>query len=77
MRDQLNNIQHASDRQEIEFLTVILHECHAFLQTWKVYIGNRETPTEDALLAITELERQVRERRSELAERVNMDIVPF
>ncbi len=66
-----------SEKEEAEFLKTRLHECVMFLMKWKVTRGHRTETVEDAFVAITELERNIRLRISVLARILNEEIIPF
>ncbi len=77
MYKQYPKITHENETEEVLWLGVILHECHCFLQRWSVLIGDRVEETDNAFVAVTELEKEVRGRRNALAAKLGMDIEPF
>ncbi len=50
-----------SKAEQIKLLEATLQDCAAFLSTWRVDIPLRAETMQDALLAITEVERMARE----------------
>ncbi len=74
---QVPKIEHNSVEDELLFLQQMMHDCHTFLQKWKVMLGNRTETIEDAFVAITELEKEVREARDALVKTIGVDVVPF
>lgn len=77
MNKQYHEVTHENEIDEVLFLSQILHDCHVFLQKWNVLVGSREETVENAFVAVTELERTVRERRARIAKRIGHDIEPF
>jgi len=62
---------------EIELLRATIDDCVSFLTFWKVYEPNRSEHAGDAFIAITELERECRERWVWLIENDEDLTIPF
>ncbi len=70
-------VEDMNDVEHMEFLNGAIHDCHTFLQKWKVLITDRGVATEDAFIAITELEKEIRERRETLGRITGQTYYPF
>ncbi len=66
-----------SDREELEYQKDTIEECIIFLKKWDVMKGRRTETVEDALIAITELEKNTRQRVGELVSILGEEITPF
>ncbi len=77
MNKEVTKQHQEAELDELLFLNVVLHDCHVFLQKWNVLIPNRVETMEDAFVAITELEQNMRARRDWIVKRVGVDVVPF
>ena len=62
---------------ELELLHSLLHACHIFLQRWNVWTTPRTEEADAAFLAVTNLEKELRDRRDELYRDLGKDVVPF
>ncbi len=74
---QVPKREYETEIDEVVFLNHMLVECHSFLQGWKVMTGDRTEEAADAFIAVTELEKEIRERRNSLAAKLDQDISPF
>ncbi len=66
-----------SKEEEFVFIEELIEICVGFLKTWKVTVSRRTETTDDAFVAVTELEAGLRKRLAELAYSLGRDLVPF